>query len=137
MSGKGRIENLRSPWKPGHSGNPAGRPRRRPMSDRYRHLAEQPLPEERWRKLGLWPGATFGDAVVKSTFEAAIDGKYQAAREVREAIESDVSLDQLEAAISPEVQLNVVYDKAPIKNKNYAEGGASDSNTQHAEKLIE
>jgi hypothetical protein len=33
MAGKGRIENLRPPWQKGESGNPAGRPQRKPIEE--------------------------------------------------------------------------------------------------------
>jgi hypothetical protein len=33
------------PWKPVQSGNPSGRPRTQPISDRYAHIAEEKLPE--------------------------------------------------------------------------------------------
>jgi hypothetical protein len=33
-------------WKPGQSGNPSGRPRTQPISDRYAHIAEEKLPEK-------------------------------------------------------------------------------------------
>src|SRR6516164_6286646 len=32
------------PWKPGQSGNPSGRTRMQPISDRYAHIAEEKLP---------------------------------------------------------------------------------------------
>ena len=30
-----------TPWKPGQSGNPSGRPRVKPISDRYAYIAEE------------------------------------------------------------------------------------------------
>jgi hypothetical protein len=87
MAGKGRIENLRPPWKPGESGNPDGRPKKRPISDRYNSLAETPLPEKRRLELDLPQGTTYGDALTTGQFDAAIDGNCRAAREIREAIE--------------------------------------------------
>ena len=87
MVGKGRIENLRPPWKPGESGNPSGRPKSRPISDRYQACAEKRLPEDLRMMLKLKKGATYGDAVALAQFRAAIKGKSDAAREVREAIE--------------------------------------------------
>jgi len=50
------------PRKPGQSGNPSGRPRMQPISDRYAHIAEEKLPENIRKKLKLGPGATYGDA---------------------------------------------------------------------------
>jgi len=40
-----RNPNTNIPWKPGQSGNPSGRPRMQPISDRYAHIAEEKLPE--------------------------------------------------------------------------------------------
>lgn len=86
MAGKGRIENLK-PWKPGESGNLSGRPKRWPISDRYAELAEIALPEKERLKRGLPQGATFGDALAFDQFNAALKGRTEAAREIREGIE--------------------------------------------------
>ncbi len=74
-------------FKPGQSGNPGGRPKKRPISDRYAELAELELPEEERIKYGLPEGATYGDALAIVRFNAALEGKPDAAREIREAIE--------------------------------------------------
>jgi hypothetical protein len=78
-------------FKPGVSGNPGGRPKKRPISDRYLELTEQQLPEEYRAKLGLPEGATCGDALVAIMFKAALEGNIAAVREVREAIEGKTS----------------------------------------------
>jgi hypothetical protein len=70
------------PWKPGQSGNPSGRPRMQPISDRYAHIAEEKLPENIRKKLKLGPGATYGDAIALRTFQAALEGDIAATREV-------------------------------------------------------
>jgi hypothetical protein len=86
MNLKGKAENLK-PFQPGKSGNPGGRPRKRPISERYAEKIETELPEA-WRKeLGLRRGATYGDAVAEGQVQAAIRGETGAAREIREAIE--------------------------------------------------
>jgi hypothetical protein len=87
MAGRGRIQNLRPPWKPGESGNPSGRPKKRPISDLYAEFAERPVPEKLRRALGLAKGATFAEAQTVSIFIAACNGNVQAAREIREGIE--------------------------------------------------
>jgi hypothetical protein len=56
-------KGLMPAWKPGQSGNPSGRPRMQPISDRYAHIAEEKLPESIRKKLRLGPGATYGDAI--------------------------------------------------------------------------
>jgi hypothetical protein len=73
------------PWKPGQSGNPSGRPRVQPISDRYAHIAEEKLPENIRKKLKLGPGATYGDAIALRTFQAALEGDIAATREVRDS----------------------------------------------------
>lgn len=83
----GNPKNLMPPWKPGQSGNPGGRPRKKPISDRYMELAETVLPDDLRRKLKLPEKATYGDAVALRIFHTAIGGKHEAARELREAIE--------------------------------------------------
>jgi Family of unknown function (DUF5681) len=75
------------PFKPGKSGNPGGRPKKRPITDRYHEGLEAPLEENIRLALGLPEGSTNGDAVAKAQIRAAIKGKTYAARELREAIE--------------------------------------------------
>ena len=82
-----RKRGLMKPWQPGQSGNPGGRPRTKPISDRYTYIAEVKLPESIQKKLKLEPGATYGDAVAVRTFHAALEGDIAATREIREAIE--------------------------------------------------
>ena len=111
MAGKGRIENLR-PWKPGESGNLSGRPKKRPISDRYAERAETALPEEERLKRGLPSGATYGDALALDQFNAALNGKTEAAREIREAIEGKAGQRmEISEPEKKDVQIHVVYDK--------------------------
>jgi hypothetical protein len=81
-----------TPWKPGQSSNPSGRPRMQPISDRYAHIAEEKLPENIRKNLKLGPGATYGDAIAMRTFQAALEGDIAATREVREAIEGKTTI---------------------------------------------
>jgi hypothetical protein len=74
-------------FQPGQSGNLSGRPKKRAISDRYEIMAEQPLPKKERSDLGLRKGATYGDAIAHAQFHSAIEGKTEAAREIREAIE--------------------------------------------------
>jgi hypothetical protein len=110
MAGKGRIENLRPPWKPGESGNPDGRPKKWPISDRYSFLVEMPLPKKLRLELGLWKGATHADAVAKRQIDAAIAGDCRAAREVREAIERRPH-EPSETIQFPTRDMKVIFDK--------------------------
>ena len=55
-------------------------------------FGESKLPEH-WRKqLGLWPSATWFDAVAAGMFHAAVNGNPGAAREIREAVEGETPL---------------------------------------------
>ena len=80
------LENLK-PFPPGRSANPGGRPKRLPISDRYRDHAEQILPERIRAQFDLPKDATWGDMIVLSQFMQAAKGKTDATREIREAIE--------------------------------------------------
>lgn len=80
------LANLKK-WAPGQSGNPTGRPRKRPISDRYAEMVETVLPDDLRNAVGLPNGATYGDAIALSQARQAIKGKPEAAREIREAIE--------------------------------------------------
>ena len=81
MAGKGRIENLQPPWKPGESGNPSGRPSKRRLSECYADLIDKPLPEDLRKGMRLEAGATYGEAMALGLARAAIKGKTEAARE--------------------------------------------------------
>ena len=74
-------------FKPGQSGNPGGRPKKRPISSRYALLAEVRLPERVRKKLKLPEGATLADAGVVALYSAMAEGKHGAAKEIREGIE--------------------------------------------------
>ena len=106
MAGKGRIENLRPPWKPGESGNLSGRPTTRPISDRYQARAEERLPEELRLMLKLGKRATWGDALALAQFRAGIKGKAENAREIREAIEGKAT-QRIELDNAPELAITV------------------------------
>jgi hypothetical protein len=80
------LANLKK-WVPGQSGNPSGRPKTKPISDRYAELVESALPDEVRIALGLPKGATYGEAIALGQARQAIKGKSEAAREIREAIE--------------------------------------------------
>jgi hypothetical protein len=74
-------------FKPGQSGNPGGRPKKRPITERYALVADLPLPDAIRRQLKLEPGATWGDAAALGTFRSAVKGNWGASREIREALE--------------------------------------------------
>jgi hypothetical protein len=74
-------------WQPGQTGNPGGRPKKKPITDRYLRIVETELPDEIRLVIGLPRGATFGDAIALAQAWQAIKGETNAAREMREAIE--------------------------------------------------
>jgi len=96
-------------FKPGVSGNPGGRPKKRPISERYEELAELELPEKERIKHGLPEGATYEDALAMVRFKAALDGKPDAAREIREAIEGKTGPRQETINRGP-VEIAVVFE---------------------------
>jgi Family of unknown function (DUF5681) len=93
---------------PGQSGNPGGRPRKRPISDLYAELAEAELPEKERIKHGLPEHATYGHGIAMVMFRAALEGKADAAREIREAIEGKTG-PRHETPVGP-VTIRVVED---------------------------
>ncbi|MFZ3329966.1 MAG: DUF5681 domain-containing protein [Candidatus Acidiferrales bacterium] len=74
-------------WQPGQTGNPGGRPKKKPITDRYHRIVETELPDDIRRALDLPRGATFGDAIALAQARQAIKGETGAAKEMREAIE--------------------------------------------------
>jgi hypothetical protein len=113
-----RTAGLR-PWKPGESGNPKGRPRKRPLSDRYLEQLERMIPHRinaSMRKAGLdiAIGATWGDAIAAAAVREAVSKNGTLARkDIREAIEGK-STQRFEINPHAEqgVELLVVYEKA-------------------------
>jgi len=82
----GNTANLK-PFPPGVSGNPAGRPRKRPISEAYDDLVRLELPEKIRLSANLPKGSTWADAIALSMARQALKGDVPAAKEVREAIE--------------------------------------------------
>jgi hypothetical protein len=94
-------------FKPGQSGNPGGRPKKLPISERYEELAELELPKKDRIKQGLPEGATYGDALAMVMFKAALEGNPHAAREIREAIEGKTGQ---RPEVSDGKQVRVVFE---------------------------
>lgn len=95
MAGRGKIENLRPPWKPGESGNFSGRPKRKPVYDALLEAADpqtlRRIAREALARAGKSP-AMF--ALVRDT----LDGK--PVSQVREAANGE----------SRQAVLHVMYD---------------------------
>lgn len=91
---EGRIENLR-PWKPGESGNPAGRPKG------VRYLTEQ-------LRARVAADPAILDAVAEKLFALALDGDLGAIREIADRLDGkpkaavQVEGDGMKAAADPE-----------------------------------
>jgi NACalpha-BTF3-like transcription factor len=80
-------------FQPGRSGNPSGRPKSRTLSEAYRIMLKQPLPED--------PSRTYADAVAETLCRRAVFmGDVVAAKELADRTEGkpkqtiDVSLEE-------------------------------------------
>ena len=82
-------ENLR-PWQPGQSGNPGGRPRRKPLSDAYSALLGQTVPPEIARQLRISETSTYAEVVAMALLKEAVKGKVNAAAELADRVEGRV-----------------------------------------------
>jgi hypothetical protein len=89
--------------------DPAAELSRMPISQRYLRFVERPLPERERKKLGLWKGATWGDALVFQQYNSALQGRSEAAREIREAIEGK-SDEGIFSSADRQVEIRVVWD---------------------------
>ena len=81
------VANLR-PWKPGQSGNPGGRPRTKPITDRFRDYIETSVGAE-----------TIADAIVKQWVEMIKAGDSAALKEALNRLEG-ATVQKIEAEIS-------------------------------------
>jgi hypothetical protein len=93
--GRPTPENLKPPWKPGESGNPAGRPRDT-VKDAHIYWLKRPVFKKAARELAgeigvdiSDDGITNADALAIRTIASGIAGDIQAAKEVRQATEGD------------------------------------------------
>lgn len=103
MAGKGNIKNLRPPWKPGESGNLAGRPKAKPLTDELRRLLEQEAPKGRgqtWAALiaeALVKRASKGDVRAISELGNRIEGRPVQAVELAVDVNTEI-VERLQAA---------------------------------------
>lgn len=86
-----KPKNVQLPCGLDENTNASGSPRGLPISSLYLDLARRVLPEELRTELHLADGATYGDALAKTLFDAAIKGNTLAAREIRESVEGKAS----------------------------------------------
>lgn len=89
------TSGLKPPWEPGQSGNPSGRPRKRPVTDEYFQVLTEPVPEKIRLQINaqmgeeiLPTGATWGRAqALRRAMDALLKDGHPASKEMREAIE--------------------------------------------------
>ena len=74
-----RLSNLK-PFKPGQSGNPAGRPKSITLSEAFRRQLSQPMPDDP-------EGRTFAEVIAERMCVAASGGDVSAAREIADRTE--------------------------------------------------
>jgi len=109
----GESGNPATRFKPGQSGNPGGRPKKTKITDAYRALLEDPLPESMEIKLfGEVKGRSWAEAIAMGQARQAVIGKSPAAAELREATEGRAPQ---AIFISGELDLNIENVDAKIK----------------------
>src|SRR5882724_5696998 len=76
-------------YKPGQSGNPSGRPKKKPITDEYDEALRVGLPDEIRLQLGLPRGATMASAIARRMVIRAVDSRdaVNAAREIADRVE--------------------------------------------------
>ena len=77
-------------WKPGQSGNPGGRPKRKPLTEAYGRILKRRVPADVVRKLGLRGHPTYAEMIAMSLAKEAIKGKVQAASELADRVEGRI-----------------------------------------------
>lgn len=78
-------------WKPGQSGNPGGRPKRKPLTDAYAALLDKPIPSDMARQLKLDESTTYAQVIAMSLVREAVKGKVNAAAEVADRVEGKIA----------------------------------------------
>jgi hypothetical protein len=76
---------------PGQSGNPSGRPKRKPLSDAYSALLGQTVPPEMARQLRISEASTYAEVVAMALLKEAVKGKVNAAAEVADRVEGKIT----------------------------------------------
>jgi hypothetical protein len=96
MAGKGNIKNLRPPWKPGESGNLAGRPKTKPLTDELQRLLGEEAPKGK--------GQTWAALIAEALVKRASKGDVRAIAELGNRIEGrPVQAVELDADVNAEI----------------------------------
>jgi hypothetical protein len=116
------------PFKPGAewTGNASGRPKKRPITDEYFQLSQNPIPEKLRNdinsKLGeelLKPGATWAQAnALRRFLDTLMQGGHPSSKEIREAIEGKAP-ERLEITgpERKEITLHLIHEHRSLKQK--------------------
>ena len=109
-----RLQNLR-PWKPGQSGNPGGRPRRKPVTDRLRDILESTDKN----------GKTVADRIVEAIRDAAIGGDVRFVELILDRIEGKVPniLQVDDFSNDNDSDIDAIYSKAGLSFSPESDGG--------------
>ena len=94
----GMVEKM---WKPGQSGNPGGRPKRKVLTDAYTALLDQNIPPDLARKLQISESSTYAEVIAMALVREAVKGKVNAAAELA---------DRAEGRVMERVQVNRMGD---------------------------
>lgn len=88
-----RLANLRPPWQPGESGNPGGRPKRKPITELYEKLLNDPkaLKELEVSLRKIIKKANVGTVMQMREMTDRLEGK------VTQPIQADVTVNLAEA----------------------------------------
>jgi hypothetical protein len=105
------LENLK-PWQPGQSGNPAGRPRRRPVTDILLDLLDE-------EDAG---GRIAADEVARAWLKAAREGSYQHLKELLDRTEGKVPAPVEQAEPNATVKVEYVESPPPEAAQESEEG---------------
>ena len=88
-------------WKPGQSGNPGGRPKRKVLTDAYTALLDQTISPDVARKLQIKESSTYAEVIAMALVREAVKGKVNAAAELA---------DRAEGRVMERVQVNRMGD---------------------------